>query len=231
MSQGGSVTEAIGRIRNAGGGVIRVPAEKVAEALATTPRGVLQASDGSVVVLDTRFGGKKDAVTIINTDGSTKKVTGAQVLVNNQGDVVGARFGGSNYVVARTNVDITKNQRDGLISINLPPNLRGASYDKAGNLNGWKINPKAIKDPAVRAAVYRLMDKSGVIKVPKDSPIYAKLEARLSKAGYERTKVGEIDRLFQETENFRYRAGDAERSRQLAAAFGAGQRKANEAQG
>ena len=232
IASGGDLLEAVGRVKNAGGGVIRVKAEQVGQLLANTPKGILQASDGSIVVLDRAFGGKKDAITIIDAKtGEARKATGGEFQVNSQGDITGARFGGSTFVVQRTNVDITKNMKDGLISVMMPPNLRGAAYDKSGNLNGWRINPKAIPDQAIRAAVYRLMGKDGVIRIPKESPVYAKLEARLSKAGYDRAKMGEIFQLFKETENFRYKAGDDARAKELNAAFGAGQRKANEAAG
>ena len=232
IASGGDVLEAVGRIKNAGGGVIRVKAEQVGQLLQNTPKGILQASDGSIVVLHTAFGGKRDAVSIIDAKtGEARKASGGEFQVNAQGDITGARFGGSTYVVQRSNVDITKNMKDGIISVMMPPNLRGAAYDKQGNLNGWKINPKAIPNKEIRAQVYRLMGKDGVIRIPKESPVYAKLEARLSKAGYSRTTMAEVFKTFQETENFRYKAGDDARAKQLQAAFGADKRKANEAAG
>jgi hypothetical protein len=226
VSSGGDAVEAVGRVQNAGGGVIRVGADQLHEVLGTSGRGVAQASDGSIIF---KAPGSNE-VKVVSPDGTVKSAGAAQVAVGKSG-VDGLRIGGTNYVIARTRVDITKNIKDGLISINLPPSLRGAAYDKDGNLNGWKLNAKAITDKAVRAAAYRLMSKEGVLRIPKDSPVYAKLEARLSKAGYSRDTIGAINQLFNETENFRYKAGDAEQAKQLAAAFGASQRKSNEAAG
>ena len=231
VAQGGDVNEAIARITNAGGGTLRIRRDQVGRILATTPVGVLQSKDGSIVVQDSRFGGKKDAFTVIKPDGTMEKKQGGEVKVG-PGGVEEVKFaGGSSFVVQRTRVDVTRNQKDGVLSINLPPNLRGGSFDKDNNLNGWKINPKAITDKAVRAWVYQHMSKEGVLRFPADSPVAAKINARLSKAGYGRIPVGDINRIFQETEGARYRAGDKAAKAGGQAAFGASQRLKNEAAG
>lgn len=219
------VTEALARILNAGGGTLIVRPEQVAEVLATTPFGTMVAKDGSVVVQDTRFGGKKDAFTVINPDGSIEKKTGGQVTVGPQG-IESIKFGGgSSFVVARTKVDITKNQKDGIVSVALPPNLRGAAFDKEGNLNGWRINPKAIPDKAVRAWLYQNMSKDGTLRFPADSPVGQKLSALLSKAGFGRTNIGAVNEVFRSEPTARYVAG------QKAAERAAKQQLENEANG
>jgi hypothetical protein len=231
VASGGDVNEAIGRLQNAGGGTLRVPRGEVGRILGLTPFGVMQAKDGTIIVQDTRFGGKRDAVTLIKPNGERESVGAGKVSVDANG-VETIKFGnGSSFVVQRTRVDVTKNQKDGVLSINLPTNLRGGSFDKAGNLNGWKINPKAFTDKAVRAFLYKNMSKDGVLRFPADSPVAAKLTALVSKAGYGRIPVGEINRIFNETEGARYRAGDKAASAGGLAGFGAAQRIANERAG
>jgi hypothetical protein len=228
VASGGSVVEAIARITNAGGGTLKVDREDVGRILAVTQFGVMQAKDGTIIVQDTRFGGKKDAVTLIKPNGEQETVKGGQVTVGADG-VQSIKFGnGSSFVVQKTRVDVTKNQKDGMFSINLPPNLRGAAFDKEGNVNGWKINPKAIPDKAVRAWVYQHMSKDGTLRFPSESPVAAKLGALLSKAGYARTNIGTINQIFKETQGARYQAGDKAAKAGGAAAFGAAQRIANE---
>lgn len=228
VREGGDVIEAIGRVRAAGGGTLKVPRSEVGRILSTTPFGVMKATDGSLVVQDTRFGGKKDAFTVIKPDGTQEKKSGGTVTIGPDG-VQTIKFGsGSSYVVQRTRVDVTKNQRDGIISISLPPNLRGAAFDKAGNLNGWKINPKAVPDKAVRAWLYQNMSKEGTLRFPAQSPVASKLSALLSKAGYARTNMATINQIFNSTPDARYVAGT---KAGLRAAFGAAQRLENERQG
>jgi hypothetical protein len=222
------VLQALARVQNAGGGTMKIRADQVGTILQKTPFGVMAAKDGSIVVQDTRFGGKKDAFTVIKPDGTVEKKTGGEVTVG-PGGVESIKFGaGSPFVVAKTRVDITKNQKDGVISVALPPNLRGAAFDKAGNLNGWKINPKAITDKAVRAWVYTHMAKDGTLRFPAESPVASKLNALLSKAGYARTNIGTINQIFKETGEARYVAGT---KAGLRAAFGAQQKLENEANG
>lgn len=219
------VLQALARVQNAGGGTLIIKASQVGELLQKTPLGVMVAKDGSIVVQDTRFGGKKDAFTVLNPDGSIEKKTGGTVTVGPQG-VESIKFGGgSSFVVARTKVDITKNQKDGVISVQLPPSLRGAAFDKAGNLNGWRINPKAIPDKAVRAWLYQNMSKDGTLRFPPDSPVAGRLTALLSKAGFGRTNIGTINQVFNETPTARYVAG------QKAAERAAKQQLENEANG
>jgi len=228
VASGGDVNEAIARITNAGGGTLRVPKSEVGRILALTQFGVMQSKDGTIIVQDTRFGGKKDAVTLIKPNGETQQASGGQVTIGADG-VQSIKFGnGSTYVVQKTRVDVTKNQKDGMFSINLPPNLRGAAFDKEGNVNGWKINPKAIPDKAVRAWVYQHMSKEGTLRFPSDSPVAAKLGALLSKAGYARTNIATINQIFKETQGARYQAGDKAAKAGGQAAFGAAQRIANQ---
>ena len=228
VANGGDVNEAIGRIQAAGGGTLKVRSQDVGRILAVTPLGVMQAQDGSILVQDTRFGGKKDAFSVIKPDGTVEVAKGGTVTVNAAG-VQSVSFGkGSTYVVQRTRVDVTKNQKDGMFSINLPPNLRGAAFDKSGNLNGWKINPKAIPDKAVRAWVYQHMSKDGTLRFPSESPVAGKLGALLSKAGYARTEIGTINQIFKETQGARYNAGDKAAKAGGLAGFGAAQRIANQ---
>lgn len=204
VAGGGDITEAIGRTRNAGGGEIKVSGEKLADALGTTSRGVAQAEDGSVIVQNGRFGG--EGVSIIKPDGTTTTAPNATVKVGADG-VQSVQVGKINYVIARTRVDVTKNQKDGVVSVTLPPSLRGARFDKQGNLNGFSINPKAIPNKEIRAAAYRLMGKDGVIRIPSGSPLAKRLEAGLSKAGYDRTTIQKVNEAFAETGTV-YRAGD-----------------------
>jgi hypothetical protein len=219
------VLQALARVQNAGGGTLIIRASQVGDLLQKTPLGVMVAKDGSIVVQDTRFGGKKDAFTILNPDGSVEKKTGGTVTVGPQG-VESIKFGGgSPFVVARTKVDITKNQKDGIISVALPPNLRGAAFDKDGNLNGWKINPKAIPDKAVRAWLYQNMAKDGTLRFAADSPVGQKLSALLSKAGYGRSNIGAVNEVFRAEPTARYVAG------QKAAERAAKQQLENEAIG
>lgn len=232
LQSGGDVNESIARLANAGGGTLRVRPEQVGRILATTQLGVLQARDGTIIVQDSRFGGKRDAVSIIKPNGEVEEAKNAQVTVGPNG-VETLKFGsGSTYVVQRTRVDVTRDQKSGLLTINLPPNLRGAAFDKQGNMNGWKINPKAITDKEVRAWAYRNLSKDGTLKFPADSPVAAKVNALLSKAGYARVPVGEINRIFQETSDARYVKGTIAG---LRGAFGAQQRieaqRQSEAQG
>jgi len=228
VASGGDVNEAIARITNAGGGTLRVPKSEVGRILALTQFGVMQSKDGTIIVQDTRFGGKKDAVTLIKPNGETQQASGGQVTIGADG-VQSIKFGnGSTYVVQKTRVDVTKNQKDGMFSINLPPNLRGAAFDKEGNVNGWKINPKAIPDKAVRAWVYQHMSKEGTLRFPSDSPVAAKLGALLSKAGYARTNIATINQIFKETQGARYQAGDKAAKAGGLAGFGAAQRIANQ---
>ena len=225
------VLQALARVQNAGGGTLRVKAEDVGQLLRTTPFGVLHSKDGSILVHDTRFGGKRDAFTVIKPNGEVTKQGGAQVQIG-AGGIESVNFGkGSSYVVARTKVDITRNQKDGVLSINLPPSLKGAAFDKDGNLNGWRINPKAIPDKEVRAWVYQHMSKEGTMRFPADSPVATKLNALLSKAGYGRSNIGTINQIFRETEGARYRAGDKAAKAGGLAGFGAAQRIANEKAG
>jgi len=228
VASGGDVNEAIARITNAGGGTLRVPKTEVGRILALTQFGVMQSKDGTIIVQDTRFGGKKDAVTLIKPNGETQQASGGQVTIGADG-VQSIKFGnGSTYVVQKTRVDVTKNQKDGVFSINLPPNLRGAAFDKDGNVNGWKINPKAIPDKAVRAWVYQHMSKEGTLRFPSDSPVAAKLGALLSKAGYARTNIATINQIFKDTQGARYQAGDKAAKAGGLAGFGAAQRIANQ---
>ena len=228
VASGGDVNEAIARITNAGGGTLRVPKSEVGRILALTQFGVMQSKDGTIIVQDTRFGGKKDAVTLIKPNGETQQASGGQVTIGADG-VQSIKFGnGSTYVVQKTRVDVTKNQKDGVFSINLPPNLRGAAFDKDGNVNGWKINPKAIPDKAVRAWVYQHMSKEGTLRFPSDSPVAAKLGALLSKAGYARTNIATINQIFKDTQGARYQAGDKAAKAGGLAGFGAAQRIANQ---
>lgn len=225
---GGDVIEALARVKNAGGGTLIVPRSEVGRILATTPFGVMQAKDGSIVVQDTRFGGKRDAFTIIKPNGEVTKATGGEAKIG-AGGLESISFGkGSTFVVSRTRVDVTKNQKDGVISVALPPNLRGAAFDKDGNLNGWKINPKAIPDKAVRAWVYTNMSKDGTLRFPSTSPVASKLMSLLSKAGYARTDIGTINQIFTATPEARYVAGT---KAGLRAAFGAAAKQANEKAG
>ena len=204
VASGGDVTEAIGRTQNAGGGDIKVSAEKLSDALGTTSRGVAQAEDGSIIVQNGRFGG--EGVSIIKPDGTTTNAPNATVSVG-PGGVQSVQVGKINYVIARTRVDVTKNQKDGVVSVTLPPSLRGIRMDKAGNVNGFSINPKAIPNKEIRAAAYRLMGKDGVIRIPAGSPLAKRLEGDMSKAGYNRTTIQKINEAFAETGTV-YRAGD-----------------------
>lgn len=219
------VLQALARVQNAGGGTLVIRKDQVAQLLEKTPLGVMTAADGSIVIQDTRFGGKKDAFTILNPDGTVEKKTGGQVSVGPQG-VESIKFGGgSTFVVSRTKVDITKNQKDGIISVGLPTNLRGAAFDKEGNLNGWRINPKAIPDKAVRAWLYQNMAKDGTLRFAADSPVGQKLSALLSKAGYGRSNIGIVNEVFRSEPTARYVAG------QKAAERAAKQQLENEANG
>lgn len=228
VAGGGDVLEALARVQNAGGGTLRIPASQVGKLLEKTPIGVMQSADGSILVQDTRFGGKRAAFTLIKPDGTQEQKGAGTVQIGPDG-VQSIKFGsGSPFVVQRTRVDVTRNQKDGVLSINLPPSLKGAAFDKDGNLNGWKINPKAIPDKEVRAWVYQHMSKEGTMRFPSDSPVAAKLNALLSKAGYGRTNIGTINQIFKETAGARYRAGDKAAKAGGQAAFGAAQRIANE---
>jgi len=204
VASGGDVTEAIGRTQNAGGGDIKVSGEKLADALATTPRGVAQAEDGTILVQNGRFGG--EGVSVIKPNGDVTQAPNATVTVGPSG-VQSVQVGKINYVIARTRVDVTKNQKDGVVSVTLPPSLRGARFDKQGNLNGFSINPKAIPNKEIRAAAYRLMGKDGVIRIPAGSPLAKRLDADMSKAGYNRTTIQAVNQAFAETGTV-YRAGD-----------------------
>lgn len=228
VRNGGDVLEALARVQNAGGGTLRIPASQVGKLLEKTPIGVMQAADGSILVQDTRFGGKRAAFTLIKPDGTQEQKGAGTVKVGPDG-IQSVQFGsGSPFVVQRTRVDVTRNQKDGVLSINLPPSLKGAAFDKDGNLNGWKINPKAIPNKEVRAWVYQHMSKEGVLRFPSDSPVASKINALLSKAGYGRTNIGTINQIFQATEGARYRAGDKAAKAGGLAGFGAAQRIANE---
>lgn len=204
LAQGGDAVETIGRVQNAGGGDVKVPSDKLGDVLGTTARGVAQAEDGSIIVQNGRFGG--EGVSIIKPDGTTTEAPNATVTVG-PGGVQSVQVGKINYVIARTRVDVTKNQKDGVVSVTLPPSLRGARFDKQGNLNGFSINPKAIPNKEIRAAAYRLMGKDGVIRIPAGSPLAKKLEGGMSKAGYDRTTIQKVNEAFAETGTV-YRAGD-----------------------
>lgn len=228
VAGGGDVLEALARVQNAGGGTLRIPKAQVSKLLEKTPLGLMQSADGSILVQDTRFGGKRDAFTLIKPDGTQEQKGAGEVKVGPNG-IESVKFGnGSPFVVQRTRVDVTRNQKDGVLSISLPPSLKGASFDKDGNLNGWKINPKAIPDKAVRAWVYQHMSKEGVLRFPSDSPVAGKINALLSKAGFGRTNIGTINQILNETSQARYRAGDKAARAGGQAAFGAAQRIANE---
>jgi hypothetical protein len=204
VGSGGDVTEALGRVQNAGGGDIKVSGEKLDAVLGNTPRGVAQAEDGSIIVQNSRFGG--EGVSVIKPNGETTTAPNATVSVSPSG-VQSVQIGKLNYVIARTRVDVTKNQKDGVVSVTLPPSLRGARFDKAGNVNGWSINPKAIPNKEIRAAAYRLMGKDGVLRIPAGSPLAKRLEGDMSKAGYGRSTIQKVNEAFAETGTV-YRAGD-----------------------
>lgn len=204
VAQGGDAIEAVGRVQNSGGGEIKVPGEKLADVLSTTAKGVAQAEDGSILVQNGRFGG--EGVSVIKPNGDVVDAPNATVNVG-PGGVQSVQVGKINYVIARTRVDVTKNQKDGVISVTLPPSLRGIRMDKAGNVNGFSINPKAIPNKEIRAAAYRLMGKDGVIRIPAGSPLAKRLEADMSKAGYNRTTIQKVNEAFAETGTV-YRAGD-----------------------
>ena len=203
-SAGGDAIEVVGRVQNAGGGEVKISKDKLGDVLSTTPNGVAQATDGSILVQNGRFGG--EGVSVISPDGTIKEAPNATVTVGPNG-VQSVQVGKLNYVIARTKVDVTKNQKDGVVSVTLPPSLRGIRMDKAGNVNGYSINPKAIPNKEIRAAAYRLMGKDGVLRIPADSPLAKRLGQDMSKAGYNRTTIQKINEAFAETGTV-YRAGD-----------------------
>jgi hypothetical protein len=225
LAGGGDVKEAVARVQNAGGGEVKVSADQVGDVVSQTPMGVLQAADGSIVVDGKRVG--IEGVAVVRPDGTVEEAKGAAVKVG-PGGVESVKFGGSTFVVQKTKVDVTKNQRDGLLTVNLPPSLRGVALDKQGNINGWRINPKAIPDKAVRAWLYQNLSKDGTLKFPSNSPVAAKLSALLSKAGYARVPVGKVNEILNATPEARYVAGT---KAGLRAAFGAAQKQENERQG
>ena len=204
VGSGGDAVEALGRVQNAGGGDLKVAKEKLGDVMATSPTGVAQAEDGSILVQNGRFGG--DGVSVVAPDGTVTNAPNATVKVG-PGGVESIQVGKMNYVIARTRVDVTKDQKTGVVSVSIPTSLRGIRMDKAGNVNGFSINPKAIPNKALRAAAYRLMGKDGVMRIPAGSPLAKRLEQDMSKAGYSRTTMLKINEAMAET-GTAYRAGD-----------------------
>jgi len=226
VQNGGDVKAALGRIQNAGGGVLTLSnPQAIAGALAQTPNGVaIGDKDGNIIVDTTRLGVPNGRILAIDKAGNEYELKKVDVQVGKNG-VESIKVGDSNFEIGRTKVDITENQRTQLLTANLPPSLRGVATDKDGNVNGWKIDPKAFPDPQMRAALYQRMDKSGVLRFPSDSQVAQNLRGELSKAGYGRVDVSRLNEIFKSS-GVTYSAGDKGRL----AAFGAGAKLLNEGQ-
>jgi hypothetical protein len=192
VAGGGNVGQAIARVQNAGGGEVKIPADKLKDAMDLTTRKIA-VGPGGAILLDTRAistDGLKGDVKMYDRNGKEMKMertVTAQVVENG---VSGFRMGTSNFTFqpVRQKVELTDAQRSAVLTANLPPQLSGMRFNEKGQINGFKINPELVPDKAVRNYLYSNTGRDMTMRFTPDSPVGKALQGQLAQGGIDFNK-------------------------------------------
>lgn len=177
LASGGDGAEAVARVMNAGGGELRMSGDKLPEVLALRGQSAGVTENGAVM-LDLRqiMAGNaemKGNIVAFGLDGKEIKTdrTVTATVVENGISAIKVADSLFRFSPTRAKVEITEEQRQAILTANLPPQMKGLRFNQSGQINGFKINPEQFPDKATRNALYKQTGSDGVMRFPSDSPI------------------------------------------------------------
>lgn len=185
LSSGGNPAEAVARVMNAGGGELRMSGDKLPEVLALRGQSAGVTENGAIM-MDLRqiMAGNADFkgnIVAFGLDGKEIKTdrTVTATVVENGISAVKVADSLFRFQPQRSKVEITEDQRQAILTANLPPQMKGLRFNQSGQINGFKINPEQFPDKAVRAALYKQTGSDGVLRFAAGSPVAKALENQL----------------------------------------------------
>lgn len=176
VASGGDVGEAVARVQNAGGGEIKVNSAQAGELLSLRTNG-LAMGPGGALMLDM---GKVSDNPLLNgqlkmfdANGKEMKMERTVTVQIVENGISGFRMGtkSGTFQPARGKATITDEQKQAILTANLPLQMKNARFNKSGQINGWKLDPELFPEKEVRAALYKNMGRDGILRFPADSPV------------------------------------------------------------
>lgn len=176
LSSGGDVGEAVARVQNAGGGELKLTSAQAGNLLSLRNGGIAVGSNGAILM---DMGKVSDSpllngqIKMFDANGKERKMERTVTVQIVENGISGYRMGtaGGTFQPARGKATITEEQKQAILTANLPLQMKNARFNQSGQINGWKISPEIFPDKATRAALYKNMGRDGVLRFSSDSPV------------------------------------------------------------
>jgi len=196
VSSGGDVAEAVARVQNAGGGEIKLSGEQVADALSLR-RGVAVGPNGALMLDMGKISDSnllKGQIKMFDRNGKEMKMERTVTVQIVENGISGFRVGtaGGTFQPARQKAEITDEQRQAILTANLPLQMKGMRFNQSGQVNGFKINPEQFPDKATRAALYKNSGPDGTMRFSPNSPVGKALQGQLGDSGINIQKLNTL---------------------------------------
>lgn len=192
LASGGDVGEAVARTINAGGGELRLSGDQLPEALRLRRQEGPMLTENGAVMLDLRSlmssgggeAGLKGNIVAFGLDGKEIKTDRTVTVTVVENGIAAIKVADSmfRFQPQRQKVEITKEQRDAILTANLPPQMKGLRFNQSGQINGYKLDPEKF-DKATRAALYKQTGSDGVLRFAPGSFVAKALENQLPAGG------------------------------------------------
>ena len=201
LASGGDGAEAVARVMNAGGGELRMSGDKLPEVLALRGQSAGVTENGAIM-MDLRqiMAGNaeiKGNIVAFGLDGKEIKTdrTVTATVVENGISSIKVADSLFRFSPQRAKVEITEDQRQAILTANLPPQMKGLRFNQSGQINGYKINPDLIPDKSVRNMLYKATGSDGVLRFPAGSPVAKALENQLPATRVDAIKLDKVTTL------------------------------------
>jgi hypothetical protein len=176
VSGGSDANQAVARVQNAGGGELKLTSEQLSNVLRLRDNGLSVAGNGAIMVDMSKLGTSdllKGEIKMFDSKGKEMKMERTVTVQIVENGISGYRMGtkAGTFTPARGKAEITEEQRQAILGANMPLQMRGAVFNKSGQINGWKISPEIFPDKATRAALYKHMNRDGTLRFSPDSPV------------------------------------------------------------